>query len=128
MLVQQEAQSKLALLEEEIRRRIGSVRVMAGRTAGLTFTMFTYRAFSGDDEGIDPVVAGITLARAGDGVQLDADICGEHTGDVIVSLPKVVVPFSKQHIVEAVRDLAGKVAKSADAVVAALQDSSRRPE
>jgi hypothetical protein len=126
--VHEEVQEQLVLLESEVRRKVAGIRVEAGQTKGDKFFLFSYRTFSKPDSELDPVVVGLTFTPAHQGVTVEADVSGEHTGDWIASVPSKTVANSTDELLAATRDSAQKVCQSADAVAAALKDLSRRVE
>jgi hypothetical protein len=121
-----EIQTQLSALETEVRLVLPKVRVDQGRTSGERFYLFSYRTFSVPQSTIDPVVVGMTFTPAREGVTVDADVSGEHTGDIIVSLSPATVANSRIELRAAVGELARALCDSAEAIRAALNDSSRQ--
>jgi hypothetical protein len=126
--VHEEIQRQLALLETDVRRKLPGVRVDPGRTHGNSFFLFSYRTFSMPDSALDPVVAGLTFTPADQEVTVEADVSGEQTGDWIASVPTKTVVDATEDLLAAVRESARKLCQFAEAIAAALQDSSRRIE
>lgn len=126
--VHREAQTRLESLAAEVRQRIPDVQVCKGRTEGECFFLFTYLTFSLSGGAIDPVVAGMTFVPAASKIQIESDVSGEQAGDLIFSLPKRVVSYSKEELIEVSIDLSGGLQRSAEMVVAALKDPSRRAD
>ena len=84
-------------LDELVRLNVAHLHVESGRTQGRNFYLFTYLTFSRTDAAeIDPVVVGLTFARADneeeERVVIDADISGEHTGDRIEAIARREFP------------------------------------
>jgi hypothetical protein len=126
-ILHEEAQGQLSHLEEGIRRKIAKLQVVAGRTSGDYFYLYSYQTFSlSDDDKLDPVVAGITFSPDRTNVKIEAEISGEQTGDIILSLPTTTVANSKEDLIEAARGLTRRLSQSADLVAAALLNASRR--
>jgi hypothetical protein len=123
-----EVQDRLGLLDKNVRGQKADVRVRKGRTQGEQFFLFTYRTYSTPDENLDPVVAGVTFGVAEGAVSIEADISGERTGDVILSLPTKIVPKVRDAVIEAACDLASELSRSSDLIVAGLNNASRRIE
>lgn len=126
--VHDEVQDQLVLLETEVRRMVPGIRVIAGRTKGDKFFLFSHRTFSMPDSDLDPVVVGMTFRLAHHCVTVEADVSGEQTGDIILSVPSKTVVNSGEELLAAARELAGKLRQSAEAIAAALTDPSRRLE
>jgi hypothetical protein len=126
--VHEEVQEQLTSLETEVRRRVTGIRVDAGQTKGDKFLLFSYRTFSIPDSALDPVVAGLTFIPAQQGVTVEADVSGEQTGDWISSVPSRTVVNSREEVLVAARESAQKLSQSADAIAAALKNSSRTVE
>jgi hypothetical protein len=126
--VHDEIQTQLGLLESEVRRKMAGIRVNAGRTQGDRFFLFSYRTFSLPDGGLDPVVAGLTFTPAEEGVKVEADVSGEQTGDWISSVPSQTVANLRDELLAAAREAARELCQSAEAIIAALKDPSRRIE
>jgi hypothetical protein len=124
--VHDEVQQQLACLETEVRRKLATVRVAAGRTTGSSFFLFSYRTFSLPDSGLDPVVAGLTFTPDGEGVRVEADVSGEQTGDLLASWPSKTVAASRAELLAAVSEAARLICQAADAVVVALGEKTRR--
>lgn len=123
--VHRKVQAELALLEENVRRKVPGIRVEAGRTQGAQFFLFSYRTFSMPDSEFDPVVAGITFTPADQGVVVHADVSGEQSGDYISSVPSKTVGDSAEDVIEAAGESARMLYESADVLAAAIVDSSR---
>lgn len=116
-------------LQNEVRRKIANVHVLAGRTAGDRFYLHSHQTFSLPEcDDVDAVVVGLTFSPALDDVKIDADISGEQTGDLIFSLPTRKVANARQPLMEATHDLARTLSESVDVVAAALSNLSRRVE
>jgi hypothetical protein len=121
-----EIQEQLALLETTVRQKVAGIRVDAGRTQGTQFFLFSYRTFSVPGRNVDPAVAGITFTPAQEGVKVAADVSGEETGDQITSVPSKRVAKSRGELLEAARESARELSKSAEAIAAAITDPSRK--
>lgn len=119
-------QECLRELENHVRGIIPEVQVVAGHTAGEHFLLFAYRTFSVPDSDVDPVVAGMTITKTGDRMQIEADVSGEQTGDWIATPQGGIVVCTWQEMQEAARELASGLNKSGDAVAAALTNPARR--
>ncbi|HEX3657910.1 MAG TPA: hypothetical protein VHV55_19130 [Pirellulales bacterium] len=115
-------------LEADVRQKMPGIRVRAGHTSGRHFYLFSYRTFSMPDTALDPVVVGITFTSVEQSVTVEADVSGEQIGDCISSAVSKTVPSSKEALLAAARELAQNLCQSADAIVAALADPSRRVE
>jgi hypothetical protein len=126
--VHDEVQAQFALLETEVRRKVAGIRVVAGRTKGGSFYLFSYRTFSIPQSDVDPVVVGLTFTPARQGVTVEADVSGEQTGDMISSVPSSTVANSGEELLAAARESARDLCQSAESITAALQDPSRRVE
>jgi hypothetical protein len=126
--VHDEVQAQLAGLESEVRDKLPAAQVRSGRTSGERFFLFSYRTFSLPESEIDPVVAGVCFTQAGPGIAVEADISGEHTGDVILSAPGKTVPNSPDELLAAARGAARKLCQTTEPIVAALSDPSRGDE
>jgi hypothetical protein len=126
--VHEQIQLQLAVLEKEVRGKAPGVRVDSGRTRGDSFFLFSYRTFSMPHNAVDPVVVGMTFTPVEQGVGVEGDVSGEQTGDVILSVPSETVAASREHLVAAARTMAEGLCRSAEAIVAALEDPSRRVE
>jgi|GEM_PF-3505000 hypothetical protein len=126
--VHDEIQAQFALLEGDIRGKVSASRATCGRTSGEEFFLFSYRTFSMPDTSIEPVVAAITFTPAGEDVQVEADISGEQTGDLIFSPQPKVVAESENAVLSAARELAVELRQAKDLIVRALHDHSRRVE
>jgi hypothetical protein len=126
--VHEEIQRQLLLLETDVRRKLPGVRVAPGRTHGSGFFFFSHRTFSIPDSAVDPVVAGLTITPADRGMTVEADVSGEQTGDWIASVPTKTVVDATEDLLAAVRESARQLCQFAEAIAAALQDSSRRIE
>lgn len=126
--VDEEVQEELAFLEAEVRRKLPDVCVQACRTKGKAFFLFSYRTFSTPEGLIDPVVANVTFSPANPGVTVEADISGEHIGDILSATPGVTVDCSRDDISAAARAAARSLRGNAGLIVAALQDVSRTVE
>jgi hypothetical protein len=126
--VHDEVQGQLLLLETEVRQKVAGIRVEAGRTKGDKFFLFSYRTFSMPESGLDPVVAGMTFTPAHQGVAVEADVSGEHSGAWISSVPGKTVCNSSEELLAAARESARKLCQSVDAIAAALTDPSRTVE
>ena len=101
------------------------LRVDAGRTKGDKFFLFSYRTFSIPDSALDPVVVGMTFTARRHGVTVEADVSGEQTGDIILSLPSKTVADSDEELLAQACESARKLCESAEAVAAALANPSR---
>ncbi len=128
--VDEEVQRVLSGLNELVRSRVANLHVESGRTQGRSFYLFTYLAFSRTDASeIDPVVVGLTFARADDDEQervvIDADISGEQTGDGIEVLAQRTVPAGRDDLLRAASELALKLSCYDQRIAEALLDSSR---
>ena len=121
-------QRTLAGLDELVRLRVAHLHVKPGKTQGLNFYLFSYVTFCRSDAvEIDPVVVGLTFAR-GDSekwVVIDADISGEHTGDMIETLARQTVPADREELLRAAHELASKLSCCGQRIAEALLDSSR---
>jgi hypothetical protein len=126
--VHEEVQEQLAPLERDVRQRLAEVRADAGRTRGGGFFLFSYLTFSLPENGLDPVVVGMTFRAASPGVTVDADASGEQTGDFISCVPSSTVENSREALLPVVRESARQLCQSADDIAAALVDPSRRVE
>jgi hypothetical protein len=124
--VHDDVQEQLGSLEVEVRKRLPAVRAAAGRTRGGAFALFSYRTFSLPGGDIDPVVVGITFTPSGPDVAIEADVSGEQTGDCILSAIHRTAAHSRDDLLAAARDLMRALSTSADAIVAALQDPTRK--
>ncbi len=121
-------QAQLASLAAEVRRQGDGICVVAGRTKGDGFYLFTYLTFAVRGSDLDPVVAGITFKPDGQGVTVEADVSGEQTGDVLLTVPENTVAYSRDELLAAARESARMLCQSAEAITAALKDPSRRIE
>lgn len=119
-----EVQRQLVTLETEVRRKLPGIQVAAGRTQGDHFLLFSYRTFSLSDSALDPVVAGMTFTRAGQGVTVEADVSGEGNGDRIFFVPSKTVD-SREGLLEAARQSARELCRSAEVIAKALMDPAR---
>jgi hypothetical protein len=126
--VHDEIQRHLAPLETEVRRIVPGTRVRAGRTSGLHFFLFSYRTFFLPDTAFDPVVVGMTFTSVDQGVTVEADISGEHTGDCISSLTTKTVVDSRKELLAVACESAQNLCQSAREIAAALTDPSRSVE
>ncbi len=126
--VHEEVQAQLRDLESEVRRQLGGIRVVAGRTKGDKFFLFSYHTFFMPDSALDPVVVGMTFTPANQGVTVEADVSGEQTGDLISSPSRKTVGSSREELLAAARESARKLCQSAESIAAALQDPSRKVE
>ncbi len=126
--VHDEVQELFGLLETAVRGKVAGTQVVAGRSKGDSFFLFSYRTFSMPDSPLDPVVVGLTFTPAHHGVTVEADVSGEQTGDGIASVPSKTVANSPQELLAAAREAAQELCQSAEAVAAALKDPSRRVE
>jgi hypothetical protein len=126
--VHHDVQEQLAVLESDVRQSVAGVRVTSGITRGEHFLLFSYLTFSLPDSDIDPVVVGMTFTQADEGVDVEADVSGEQTGDLISSAPNRMVPDSRSELLAAARDSARELRQSAKAIAAALKNPSRRVE
>jgi hypothetical protein len=124
-VVNSEVQEQLATLEAEIYRKLDAIRAQSGNTKGAAFFLSSYRTFSMPGHPADPVVASVAFTSAGQGVTVEADVSGEHTGDMIVGFPSRTVPSSRKEILAAANAAARDLFGTADSIVAALQDVSR---
>lgn len=132
MRIRDLVQSDLRELDDSIRHALPDVRIRAGSNHGGRTLLFTYRVYeAGPETGIDPVVVGVRISRAGSGSAGDerfavtGDIAGEALGDILFELaPREVQGFVA--VIEQARDLSSTLARHADEVVAALRDGSRR--
>lgn len=124
--IHDEVQEQLQLLETEVHRKTPEIRVNADRTKGDSFFLFSYRTFSVPDSDLDPVVAGITFTPAPHGVTVEADVSGEQTGDCLLSLSSKTFANSLEELLAVAHKAAARTCQAADAIVAALKDSSRR--
>ncbi|MBI3412117.1 MAG: hypothetical protein HY040_27615 [Planctomycetes bacterium] len=127
-VVHEQVQEQLALLESEVRRRVAEVRVDKGRTRGERYYLFTYRTFSIPGSGLDPIVTGVTFTPAKGSVSVDADVSGEQTGDCIATVPSKTVANSREDLLAAAGESAGKLCQWGEAIALALKDPSRRGE
>ncbi len=128
--VHEEVQRVLVGLDEFVRFRVAHFRVESGRTQGRNFYLFTYLTFSRTDAAeIDPVVVGLTFARADkegeEQVVVDADISGEQTGDRIVAIARRMVPTVRAELLRAAHKLAWELSCRGQQIAEALLDSSR---
>jgi hypothetical protein len=123
--VHDEVQRQLVILETEVRRKLRGIRGAAGRTQGDRFFLFSYRTFSLPDSVLDPVVAGITFTPAGQSVTVVADVSGEGNGDMIFFVPSKMVADSREGLLEAARESARELCRSADVIAKALLDPAR---
>jgi hypothetical protein len=124
--VHERVQAQLGELEKQVRRRVPNVQVANGRTSGKAFCLFTYRAFSIPGSGLDPVVCGVTFWPVDQGVRIEGDTSGESLGDVIFEVPTRTVANSKEALLAEATELARELGRSADAVVGALKDATRK--
>ncbi len=124
--VHDEIQKEFAILETEVRGKVGGIRVTAGRTQGDRFFLFSYRTFIGTDSALDPVVIGMTFTPADQGVTVEADVSGEQTGDWISSAPGKTVSDSREALLAAAVESARELSRAAEAIAGALTDQSRR--
>jgi hypothetical protein len=128
--VHDEVQRVLGGLDELVRSRVAHLHVKSGRTQGLRFYLFTHLTFSRTDASeIDPVVVGLTFARAdseeGKWVVIDADVSGEQTGDRIAVLAQRTVPADREELLRAAHELARELSGYDQQISQALLDSSR---
>jgi hypothetical protein len=127
--VHAEVQRVLTGLDDVVRLRVPCLHVASGRTQGRSFYLFTYLTFSRTDAtGIDPVVVGLTFARADDEeeqVVIDADVSGEQTGDGIESIARRTVPVAREELLRASHELAQGLSCFGQRIAEALLDSSR---
>lgn len=128
--VHKEVQRVLVGLDELVRLRVAHLHVESGRTQGHSFYLFTYLTFSRTDAiEIDPVVVGLTFARADNEeekrVVIDADVSGEHTGDRIEALARRRVPAVREELLRTAHELAFELSCYAQRIAEALLDSSR---
>jgi hypothetical protein len=126
--VHEQVQGELALLENEVRRKVADVRVDKGRTKGDRFYLCTYKTLSTPGSGLDPAVSGITFTPAQSGVVVESDVSGEQRGDFISPASSTTVANSRQQLLAAAVASARHLCQSADAIIAALGDQSRRVE
>lgn len=125
-VVHDEVQAWLASLEADVCRKAPDVRVTPGRTRGDRFFLFSYRHFSVPDSDIDPAVAGVTFTPAERGVTVEADVSGERTGDWVLPPTNKTATQSRREVLIAARELAQFLCQSAEQIIAALTDSTRR--
>lgn len=124
--VHDDIQGQLAALENDVRRTVRGVRVNAGYTSGEHFLLFSYRTFAMPDSDIDPVVVGITFTQIHEGINVEADVSGEQTGDCIASLPSTIAAHSKEELLATARESVRGLSHSADLIAAALKNPSRK--
>jgi hypothetical protein len=124
--VHEEIQEQLEILDTEVRQKMAGIRVVAGRTKGEKFFLFSYRIYSMPDSGIDPVVVGITFTQVERSVAVDADVSGEQTGDCISDISSKAIANSWQELLAVAHDSAEKLSHSAEAVAEAIQNQSRK--
>jgi hypothetical protein len=122
--VHDEVQRQLVILETEVRRKLRGIRGAAGRTQGDRFFLFSY-TFSLPDSVLDPVVVGITFTPADQGVTVEADVSGEGNGDMIFFVPSKMVADSREGLLEAARESARELCRSAEVIAKALLDPTR---
>ena len=121
-------QEQLAVLESDVRRSLAGVRATTGSTRGEHFLLFSYVTFSLPDSDIDPVVVGMTFKQADQGVDMEADVSGESTGDLISSVILRMALGSRKDLLAAVHESASELLQSVKAIAAALKNSSRGVE
>ena len=124
--VHEEVQAQLAGLETDVRRQAAGIRVDAGRTNGDGFYLFSYLTFSVPDSPVDPVVAGLTFTPVPGGLTIEADVSGEQTGDWVSTATSKTVRDSPDELLRAARESARGLRGKAEAIAAALKNSSRR--
>jgi len=115
----------LGPLEEEVRREVAGVRIVAGRTQGTSF-FFSYRTFSLPECAVDPVVVGMTFTPTVGGVRVDADASGESIGDVLLSVPSEIVAATGEEMLAAAARAVGLLGHAAGFIAAALANPTRR--
>lgn len=118
-------QEQLTELEREVGQLLPGIRTTAGRTHGKHFLLFSYRAFSGPNGDVDPVVAGIMFRETAEGIDVEADISGEQIGDLISPQIDRTTPYSREALLAVASESARELCKSAKAIVAALENPSR---
>jgi hypothetical protein len=123
-----EVQLQLQLLEAEVRRKLAGLRTEVGRTKGSTFFLFSHRTFSVPENGLDPVVAGMTFTKAEQGVTVEADVSGEQIGDFVYTVPRKIVAPNKEELLLATRESARTLTQSAEAIANSLRNPSRKVE
>ena len=126
--VHHDVQEQLSVLESDVRQSVAGVRATTGSTRGEHFLLFSYLTFSLPDSDIDPVVVGMTFTQADEGVDVEADVSGEQTGDLISSAPNRMAPDSRNELLAAARESARELRQSTKAIAAALKNPSRRVE
>ena len=103
----------------------GHFETRGGKTETVGF-LFTYRLFQNPgDETIDPVVVGITCSKRPTGIQIEGDISGEQTGDILVEAIKDKKPASTEQVKTGALNIARELVKHTKVVVDALADASR---
>ena len=73
-------------------------------------------------------MVGMTFTQADEGVDVEANVSGEQTGDLISSTPNRMTTDSRNELLAAARKSAWELRKSAKAIAAALKNPSRRVE
>lgn len=127
--VQNEIQQVLAELDDAVRRRVQDVEIAAGKTQARHFSLFAYRTFSRTGKAIDPVVVGLTFLQSReadeDRVVVEADISGEETGDILLSVPPRTIPLVPEQLIHAAREMAAQLARNSRRIADALLDPAR---
>ncbi|MGB6044237.1 MAG: hypothetical protein WBF93_13850, partial [Pirellulales bacterium] len=103
--VHAEVQRILGDLDDEVRCRVPEATVASGRTTGQAFLLFSYRTFRlPEAHELDAVVAGMTFSFKGGQIVVRGDISGEEQGDLIDTIPAVVVNFKRAQRMAALRE------------------------
>jgi hypothetical protein len=126
--IHEQVQEQLAGIDCDVRHFLADVQVTSAATRGANFLLFSHRIFSLAGSDIDPVVAGITFTWTEDGINLEADVSGEQTGDMIVCPINRAVANSRHELIGAAHELALKLCHATKAIASALVDTSRRVE
>jgi hypothetical protein len=128
--VQDEVQQVLAELDDAVRQCVPDLETEAGKTQARHFSLFAYRTFSRSGKAIDPVVAGLTFVQSRENdenrVTIEADISGEETGDILLSVPRRTIPLAPEQLIHAAREMAAQLARNSRRIADALLDPSRQ--
>jgi hypothetical protein len=123
-------QQDLALLDNVVLAAVPGASVRPGSNGGGGARLFAYRRFEPvAGSGIDPVVVGVLVrpvtGLSADHVNVSGDIAGELSGDILFESPPQEA-VGRNAMTEAARDIASKLARQADVIAMALQDTCRR--
>jgi hypothetical protein len=99
--------------------------VTAGSTRGEHFRLFSYRTFFLPDSDIDPVVVGVTFTETDKGVNVEVDVSGEQTGDLISPSTNWTVPDSRDELLAAAIESAQELGQAVNVITAAIKNQSR---